>query len=122
MRQSLRYLCLPKEWHALPRSCPPDLVSLKLPRLPDLPITPTQGHGLTYPVAGTGLPAHWGSPHNLGRTYREEQRPALSAPRALSTSWWTWGAKSLADCPVRSEEAQSSGRISETKEAPSGPQ
>lgn len=50
--------------------CPLDLVPLKLPRLPDLPITPTCSHGPTYPVAGIGPPAHWGSPRNLGRTCR----------------------------------------------------
>lgn len=55
-----------------PQPCPPVLVSLGLPSLPDLLITPTRGHGPTYSVVGTGPPAHWGSPRNLGHTCREE--------------------------------------------------
>lgn len=99
--------------------CPPDLlVSFKFPRLPVLPITPTWGQGPTYSVAGTGPPAHWGYPHNLGHTCKEEQERALSGPSGPSAPEWTWGTRSPASCPVLGQAAQSSGRTSETKEAP----
>lgn len=81
--------------------CPPDLlVSFKFPRLPVLPITPTWGQGPTYSVAGTGPPAHWGYPHNLGHTCKEEQERALSGPSGPSAPEWTWGTRSPASCPV----------------------
>lgn len=109
---------LPKTRVPNPSPCSPDLVSLKFPGSPASPVTSTQDHGPTYPVAGTDPLAHWGYPHILWHTCKEEQGPAVSDPRGPSASEWTWGARSSALCPVWGEEALSSGRTSETKKAP----
>lgn len=99
---------LPYSW-----SCPPDLAPLKLPRLSDLPIIPTRAM-VPLTLWQASAPSHIGVPHvTWGAPVGEEQRPILSAPRAPSASWWTWGA----GCPVWTGKAQCSGRISDTKEA-----
>ena len=56
--------------------CPPDVVTLKLPRLTAFSITLTR-HDPTYLGAGTGPPAHWGYPRSLGHICKEEQTSSV---------------------------------------------
>lgn len=122
MRHWIRSACLPKDWHAPPSALSPlDVVAFKLPRLTALPTPLTWGHDPTYLVEGTGPPARWGYPRNLGHIYKEEQSPALSGPRPQGTQCLTvdlGSQKPMGVDPVWGGEAHNSGRTLETKEAP----
>lgn len=98
-----------------------DTAALKLPRLTALPIPLSWAPDPTYLVAGTGPPARWGYPRNLGHICKEEQSSALSGPRPQGTWCLTvdlGSQKPVGVCPVGGGEARNSGRTLETEEAP----